>query len=86
MNITYFVDNSNQLKIYAGSRPLLDSIAHEIQFSAVSATSSTTLYPGGFSAIDLNGFDLTTTITGGELGGLIDLRDTLLVEEQEKLN
>ena len=86
MDITYFVDNNNQLKIYAGSRPLLDSVAHEIQFSAVSATSSTTLYPGGFSAIDLNGFDLTTTISGGELGGLIDLRDTILVEEQEKLN
>lgn len=86
MDITYFVDNNNQLKVYAGSRPLLDSNAYEIQFSAVSNASSTTLYPGGFSSIDLNGFDLTTTITGGEIGGLIELRDTLLVEEQEKLN
>lgn len=86
IDVTSFVDSNNQLKVYAGSRPLLDSSAHQLEFTPATNVGSTTLYPGGFSAIDLNGTDMTTLLKGGELGGLIELRDTLLVEEQEKLD
>jgi|TARA_R110002126_G_scaffold291807_1_gene459656 flagellar hook-associated protein 1 FlgK len=86
IDITSFIDSSNQLKVYAGSRPLLDSSAHQIEFTPATTVGSTSLYPGGFSPIDLNGTDMTTLLKGGELGGLIELRDTLLVEEQEKLD
>jgi flagellar hook-associated protein 1 FlgK len=86
IDVTSFVDSNNQLKVYAGSRPLLDSSAHQLEFTPATNVGSTTLYPAGFSAIDLNGTDMTTLLKGGELGGLIELRDTLLVEEQEKLD
>jgi len=86
VDISYFTDSNNQLKVYSGSRPLLDSQAHQIDYTPATNVGSTTLYPAGFSPLDLNGTDMTTLFKGGELGGLIELRDTLLVEEQEKLD
>tara|TARA_R110002124_G_scaffold233406_1_gene398653 strand:+ start:3112 stop:4848 length:1737 start_codon:yes stop_codon:yes gene_type:complete len=86
IDVDYFVDNNNQLKVYNGGRPLLDSLAHELEYTAASNVGASTLYPGGFSAIDLNGTDITLNIDGGKLGGLLELRDTTLTEEQEKLD
>ncbi|MEC7701509.1 MAG: flagellar hook-associated protein FlgK [Pseudomonadota bacterium] len=86
MDINYFVDNNNQVNIYSGGRPLLDSAVHQLDYTAASNVAGSTLYPAGFSPIDLNGTDITTLIKGGELAGLIDVRDSYLVEEQEKLD
>ena len=86
LDINYFIDNNNQVNIYAGGRPLLDSAVHELDYTAASNVAGSVLYPAGFSAIDLNGTDITTLIKGGELAGLIEIRDGYLVEEQEKLD
>ncbi len=86
LNIDYFVDGDNQLKIYTGGRALLDSKAHTLDYTAASIVNGSVTYPGGFSAISLDGVDITTSITNGKLGGLIDLRDTTLVQEQDKLD
>ncbi len=86
IDIDYFFDSNNQLNIYAANRPVLGGVALPLTYTAASNVSSTVVYPGGFAAIDLNGNDLTTLIGGGELAGLIEMRDTILVEEQAKLD
>ena len=86
VNISYFVNQKNEVQIYTGGRPLLDSIGHTIEYNANTALDKNTVYPAGFNAIDLEGFDLTPFIRGGELGGLINVRDTQFVNEQAKLD
>lgn len=87
MNVQYFITSDNQLKIYTtDGQPLLDSQPHPLSYSKASYVTGETTYPGGFSGITLNGQDITTSITGGKLGGLVDLRDNILVQEQDKLD
>lgn len=86
IKIDYFVDSNNQLKIYTGGRPILDSKAHTLNFTEASNVSSTATYPGGLSGITVDGNDITGNIHGGELGALLDLRDNTLVNEQSKLD
>jgi flagellar hook-associated protein 1 FlgK len=42
--------------------------------------------PSGFSGIKLNGVDITTQVTSGEIGGLISLRDSELPAAQAQLD
>lgn len=86
IDVDYFYDSDNQLQIYAQGRPLLDSRAHTISYTANTALDKTTLYPGGFNTIDLDGFDLATNASSGKLGGLLQIRDSYMVEEQAKLD
>lgn len=86
INIDYSISSDNQLKIYTGGRPLLDSTAHELSYTATNNINSAVSYPAEISGIYLNGADITESISGGELGALIDLRDDTLVAEQEKLD
>lgn len=87
MDIQYFYTGDNRLQIYtdAGQALLLSEPRH-LDYTVTNVVHGTTLYPGGFSAIDLNGTDLTTSISGGNLGGYIELRDTIYVNEQAKLD
>jgi flagellar hook-associated protein 1 FlgK len=86
ININYFVNDQNQVQIYTNGRPLLDTRAREITYDPVTVMDKTIVYPGGFNAIDLDGFDLTPAIKGGEIGGFIELRDRYFIEEQAKLD
>ncbi|MDE1151592.1 MAG: flagellar hook-associated protein FlgK [Micavibrio sp.] len=83
MDVSYFFTSTNQLKVYTtDGQPLVDSQVHALSYDASSSTSSTTT----FSPITLNGVDVTSSIDGGKLGGLIQLRDTYLPQEQAKLD
>jgi len=86
IDINYFTNQDNELQIYTQGRPLLDSRAHTITYAANTALDKNTLYPGGFNAINLDGFDLTPVVRDGQLGGLVAVRDQFLVEEQAKLD
>ena len=86
LDVDYFIDSNNQLKIYTGGRALLDSKAHTLSYTQANIVNSSVTYPGGFSAIELNGVDITSSITSGKVGALLELRDTTLVEEQAKLD
>lgn len=86
INIKYFINNDNEVQIYTGGRPLLTAQAHRIEYSSNTNLDKTTLYPGGFGAIDIDGFDLTTTLKQGELGALVQLRDETFVQEQAKMD
>lgn len=87
MDIQYFYTSNNVLQIYSSSgQAMLLSDPHHINYTVTNAVDSTTLYPGGFSPMTIGGTDITTTITGGKLAGLIELRDTTYVNEQAKLD
>ncbi len=87
IGVQYYIDSSNALHVYTDSGSmLLGSTAHHLSYTATSNVSSQTVYPGGFSAITLDGQDITPSTTNGALGALIQLRDTTLPNEQAKLD
>lgn len=87
LDIQYFYTSDNRLQVYTSSgQALLLSEPHHIDYTVTNVVYGTTLYPAGFSTIDLDGNDLTTTLRGGNLAGYIELRDSFYVEEQEKLD
>lgn len=65
-----------------GGTALLTSSVHELSFTASSAVSSSAVLSG----ISVDGEDITEEITSGEVGGLLTLRDTTLVEAQDELD
>lgn len=86
INVDYYLDDNNQMKIYCGGVTLVDSAAKELTYSSTNMVNSSVTYPGTFSAIEINGTDVTSIITSGKIGSLIELRDETLVEEQDKLD
>lgn len=87
IDVNYFYNSDDQLHIYTGGQALLTANPHPLSFTPTSASfDSTAVYPGGLSGITVDGKDITTSIDGGRLSGLLDIRDTTLVEEQAKLD
>ncbi|MCD8566417.1 MAG: flagellar hook-associated protein FlgK [Alphaproteobacteria bacterium] len=86
MDVDYFIDGDNKMNIYVSGLPLLDSTAHYLSYTTAGTVTDDTVYPGGFSALSLNGVDITNKLTGGALGALIEMRDTTLPGEQDKLD
>lgn len=66
----------------SGGTALLTSSVHELGFSAVSSMSADTVVSG----ISVDGKDITASLTEGEIGGLLTLRDETLVEAQDELD
>lgn len=88
IDIQYFYDTQNRVQVYTQTGQALIGLTttRQISYAATTSLNSTTLYPAGFAPIDLAGTDLTPLLTNGRLGGLVQLRDGTLVEEQEKLD
>lgn len=86
VDIDYFENSEDRIQIYAGGFPLLGFEPRTIDYTALTALDKNVLYPAGFAPIDLSGVDMTTVLTGGEIAGLIEMRDNLLVAEQAKMD
>lgn len=92
MNISYFTASNGDLQIYTTSgQALVDSSAHTISYTAAAKVTASTTYnagssSSGFSAITVNGVDITSQISGGDIGALITLRDTTLPAAQSQLD
>ena len=92
MNVNYFTASNGDLQIYTTTgQALVDSSAHKISYTAAANVSSSTTYTAGssssgFSAISVNGVDITSQITGGDIGALITLRDKTLPAAQSQLD
>ncbi len=81
MNIsTYKADNTIVVQT-ANGQVLADTVAYPISFNKVDLSATTTGNP-----ITLNGANITSYITGGKLGGLLDLRDNSLPTAQARLD
>lgn len=92
MNVSYYTASNGDLQIYTTTgQALVDSSAHKISYTAAANVSSSTTYTAGssssgFSAIAVNGVDITSQITGGDIGALITLRDKTLPAAQSQLD
>lgn len=83
MNVSYFTASNGDLQVYTTSgQALVDSTAHTISYTtSANVTSSTT-----FSAISVNGVDITSQIKSGDIGALVTLRDKTLPAAQSQLD
>ena len=91
MNVSYFTASNGDLQVYTSSgQSLVDTMAHTLSYTpAANVTASTSYSSGsssGFSAITLNGVDITSQITSGKIGALITLRDQTLPAAQSQLD
>lgn len=91
MNVSYYVNNDNQMRVYTGSgEPLVDSSLHKLSYSTAAAVTAGTTYStgssSGLSAITLDGTDITAKITSGAIGSLIGQRDDTLPAVQDQLD
>ncbi|MBC9877295.1 flagellar hook-associated protein FlgK [Bradyrhizobium sp. INPA01-394B] len=91
MNVSYYTASNGDLQVYTTTgQALVDSSAHKISYTAAANVSSSTTYAGspssGFSAIAVNGVDITSQISGGDIGALITLRDKTLPAAQSQLD
>lgn len=87
LDVQYFRDSDNILHIYTGSgQPLVATQVHPLSHTALSAMDATITYPLLIDTLDLNGIDITQDIRSGALAGLIALRDSILPNEQAKLD
>jgi flagellar hook-associated protein 1 FlgK len=91
MNVSYYTASNGDLQVYTASgQALVDSSAHLLSYTpAADVTASTTYSAGsssGFGGITVNGVDITSQITSGNIGGLITLRDQTLPAAQSQLD
>ncbi len=92
IDIRYFFRNDGDVVVFtSGGRTLVDTVPPTISHTAASSLSATITHSEG----DISGFyvgsvearnDITTDIRGGQLKGLIDLRDTILTNMQSQLD
>ncbi|NPU69655.1 flagellar hook-associated protein FlgK [Bradyrhizobium sp. 83012] len=88
MNVSYYMASNGDLQVYTSSgRALVDSSAHTLSYTASANVSASSSYAsGGFSGILVDGVDVTSQITSGEIGSLITLRDETLPAVQTQLD
>ncbi|WP_315779813.1 MULTISPECIES: flagellar hook-associated protein FlgK [unclassified Bradyrhizobium] len=88
MNVSYYTASNGDLQVYTSSgRALVDSSAHTLSYTASANVSASSSYAsGGFSGILVDGVDVTSQITSGEIGSLITLRDETLPAVQTQLD
>ncbi|MCG8512060.1 MAG: flagellar hook-associated protein FlgK, partial [Rhodospirillales bacterium] len=84
---TYFTTSNGELHVYASSgQPLVDSRAHQLAYTAAGNVSATMAFPGNFDEITLDGNPVTSSLGGGEIGALLELRDETLPAFQDELD
>jgi flagellar hook-associated protein 1 len=87
LGISYFIDPSNRAQVYTASGDLLVGLtAAQFSYSPSSDLGASATYPGQIAGVILNGKDVTSSLTSGKMGGLVSLRDDVLVQEQSKLD
>lgn len=82
VDISYYTNSSNATQIYIGGTLMVGSQAQQLSYEAIGMVNSATT----FSAITVNGNSIMGDISGGQLDGLIELRDETLPAIQEELD
>lgn len=86
ISVTSYTDSSGRLNLYTGGQMLVGTTVSTLSFTASGTVSADSTYPDSLSGISINGRDVTSSLTGGELGALIALRDEILPAEQDALD
>ncbi|GGF44499.1 flagellar hook-associated protein 1 [Youhaiella tibetensis] len=83
MDVSYYVTSRGEMRISTSSgTTLLDSSVHTISYSAAATAATGTV----FSAIAVDGKDITGEIKSGTIGALINQRDNVLPATQSELD
>jgi flagellar hook-associated protein 1 FlgK len=87
MGVSTYTTSDNRVMVYApGGEQLLGASVAKLSYSASSSLSADAVYPGAIAGVTVNGKDITASLTSGKLGGLVSLRDDILVGEQTALD
>ncbi|HEY8337911.1 MAG TPA: flagellar hook-associated protein FlgK [Tardiphaga sp.] len=91
MDVNYYISSTGDMQVFTTSgQALVDSTAHTLSFTAASSVTAASTYTAGsttgLSGISVNGVDVTSSITSGDIGALITLRDTTLPAAQAQLD
>ena len=89
--VSYFTTSSGAMQVYTASgQALVDNSVHQLSYTPAASVTASTAYsstpPSGFGGIMVNGVDITSQINSGSIGGLINLRDTILPGAQSQLD
>jgi len=83
MDVSYYVTSNGEMRISTTSgTSLLDSRAHELSYSAAALATTGTV----FSAITVDGKDITGEVRSGSIAALIEQRDEILPATQAELD
>ncbi len=87
IDIQTFTRSSGEIVIFTNEGTLLDGFPNFLSHTPLNVLSPTASYANGdIDGISLNNRDITTTLKGGKLRGLIDLRDTTLPGLQAEID
>ncbi len=88
MDINYFKRESGEIVIQTKQGVmLLDKDPHYLSHNAITQSGATnSYYEGAIDGIFVDGEDITGKITGGEIAGLIEVRDETLTSLQSQLD
>ena len=87
MGVSTYTTSDNRVMVYTDSgEQLLGASVAKLSYSASSSLSADAVYPGAIAGVTVNGKDITASLTSGKLGGLVSLRDDILVGEQNALD
>ncbi|MET0968269.1 MAG: flagellar hook-associated protein FlgK [Tardiphaga sp.] len=91
MNVSYFVSSSGDMQVYTASgQTLVDSTVHPLSFTPAAAVTAGSVYSpgttGSLSGITVNGVDVTSQVGSGDIGALVNLRDSVLPAAQTQLD
>lgn len=86
VGVSSYTDSSGRMNVYSGGQMLVGATASTLSFTSSGSVSAESIYPTSLSGVSVNGRDVTSSLTGGELGALIALRDEVLPAEQDSLD
>lgn len=89
MNIKTSLESNGAMHVYSeSSRTLIDhsGVSKVLSYTPTTIIDAKTTYPTSINPILFDGFDITLEIAGGEIGGLIDMRDHELPAMQADLD
>ena len=89
INIKTSLENNGAMYVYTeSSRTLIDhsGVSKVLSYTPTTVIDANTTYPTSINPILFDGFDITREIVGGEIGGLISMRDVELPNIQEDLD
>ena len=88
MDITYYTRDTGAVVVQTPSGViLLDNEIHELSHSALAKVSAANTYDSGnVQGIFVDGKDITRKISGGSMGGAIEIRDNTLTSLQSQLD
>jgi flagellar hook-associated protein 1 len=82
MNITAYTTANDNMVVLLGGQTLVNSSAEQLSFTPEGTLTAATPTSG----ISINGLDVTSEITGGNIGGLLQMRDQVLPSLTQELN